>query len=477
MDLKENLMSTKAVLDQMQLIVGRRGIVKDSDTAPYLQDERGHYFGKAALILKPASVEECSQIISMANKFGIGVIPQGGNTGYCGGATPFDSKKQIILNLSRMNNLREFDEVNSTMTVEAGAVLSTVHALAEKHDLIFPLSMGSKDTCQIGGVLSTNGGGISVLRYGSARNLVLGLEAVLPNGEVLSDLNGLRKDNTGYDLGGLFVGAEGTLGLITAAVLKLYPKPHNREVAIFGVTSTQSACDFLGRAERLSDGRIVSAEYISRESLNMVLANIPGTLDPFDKTLQHMLLVELATSEIDTDLRKILEQLFEEGVISKELITGVIAESGQQETAFWKLRESIPEAERREGGSVKHDISVRISQVPEFLDKAKKLLDNFIPHRLSVFGHIGDGNIHFNLLPPLGVELGVFKDEFAHELTEKVHDLSVQLGGSFSAEHGVGILKRDELLKYKSRVSINLMRTIKRAIDPNNIMNPGKVIE
>lgn len=472
----ENFMDIETALKQIVNIVGRRGFVKGADAGPYLQDERSLFHGEAALVVKPASVEECSQIITIAQDCGIGVIPQGGNTSYCGGATPFDSKRQIILNLSRMNDIREVDPVNSTMTVEAGMVLSDAHTLAQNHNLMFPLSMGSQGSCQIGGVLSTNAGGISVLRYGSARDLVLGLEAVLPNGEILSELKGLRKDNTGYDLKGIFLGAEGTLGVITAAVLKLFPEPRSRQTALLGVATPQAACDLLAQAQQDSDEQVISAEYISRESLNIVLAKIAGTRDPFDESVQHILLLELATSQSETGLRNILEKVLQKGVVSGKVVDGVVAESMRQALEFWKLRESIPEAERCIGGSVKHDISVRISQIPEFLDKAGKMLNSIAPHRLSVFGHIGDGNLHYNLLPPTGSTLKCFKEGPAQKLSDSMHDLAVMLGGSFSAEHGIGVLKCDEFRKYKSPVSIGLMHTLKGALDPRGIMNPGKLL-
>jgi FAD/FMN-containing dehydrogenase len=472
----ENFMDIETALNQIVSVVGLRGLMQGADADRYLQDERGLFHGEAALVVKPASVAECSQIIAIAQESGIGVIPQGGNTGYCGGATSFDSKRQIILNLSRMNNVREVDPVNFTMTVEAGMILTAAHTVAQNHGLMFPLSMGSQGSCQIGGVLSTNAGGISVLRYGSARDLVLGIEVVLPNGELLSELKGLRKDNTGYDLKGLFVGAEGTLGVITAAVLRLFPEPRNRQIALLGVTTPQAACDFLARVRKDSGEQVVSAEYISRESLDIVLDQITGTRDPFDKAVRHVLLLELATSQGDAELRNIFEQILQRGIASGEIINAVIAESGQQASEFWKLRESIPEAERGEGGSVKHDISVRISKIPEFLKKAETILGAIAPHRLSVFGHVGDGNLHYNLLPPIGSTLESFKEGPAKHLSESVHDLAVMLGGSFSAEHGVGILKCDELRKYKSPVAVGLMRTLKRAVDPRGIMNPGKVL-
>jgi len=472
----KNLMNIETALNQIIGIVGQRGLVQGADADPYLQDERALFHGEAALVVKPASVEECSQVIAISQESGIGITPQGGNTSYCGGATPFDSKRQIILNLSRMNHVREVDPINFTMTVEAGMVLAAAQAVAQSHNLMFPLNMGSQGSCQIGGALSTNAGGISVLRYGSARDLVMGIEVVLPNGELLSELKGLRKDNTGYDLKGLFIGAEGTLGVITAAVLKLFPEPRSRQTALLGVSTPQAMCDFLVRVRKGSGEQVIAAEYISRESLDIVLDQIKDTRDPFDETVRHILLLELATSQSEAELRNVFEKILQRGVASGEIINGVVAESGQQALEFWRLRESIPEAERGEGGSVKHDISVRISKIPEFLEKAEAMLGAIAPLRLSVFGHVGDGNLHYNLLPPIGSTLESFKEGPARHLSDSVHDLAVMLGGSFSAEHGVGILKCDELVKYKSPITVGLMRTLKRAVDPRGIMNPGKVL-
>jgi D-lactate dehydrogenase (cytochrome) len=469
-------LDTSTALGQIVGIVGKHGVVQGADAEPFLRDERGLYYGEAASVVRPASTEECARIIKICQEAGIGVVPQGGNTGYCGGATPFDANKQIVLNISRMDRVREMDPVNFSMTVEAGLVLSEAHLMAEEHDLMFPLSMGSQGSCQIGGVLSTNAGGVSVLRYGNARDLVLGLEVVLPNGEILSELKGLRKDNTGYHLEGLFLGAEGTLGVITAAVLKLFPMPHSRQTVLLGVATPKAACDLLRSARCRSVERVVSAEYLSRTSLDLVMMHIEGVRDPFDEPLEHYLLLELAGAETEIELRGVLEQIFKAGSEAGEIVDGVSAESGAQRSAFWALRESIPEAERCDGGSVKHDISVRVSQIPKFLKEAERILSAIAPHRLSVFGHVGDGNLHYNLLPPIGSTLESFKEGSAGRLSDAIHELAVSLGGSFSAEHGIGVLKRDDLKKYQSPVSVDLMQTLKHALDPKDIMNPGKVV-
>ena len=463
-------------LRQIAGAVGEQGVVPAEAAEPLLRDERGLYRGRAAMVVRPGTTRECARVVEICAGAGIGVVPQGGNTGYCGGATPFDGDRQILLSLSRMNRIREVDPVNQTMTVEAGAVLSSAHTAAEEHGLMFPLSMGSEGSCQIGGVLSTNAGGIAVLRYGNARALVLGIEAVLPSGEVLSGLKGLRKDNTGYDLKSLFLGAEGTLGVITAAVLKLVPQPKSRQTVWLAVRTPAAACEVLRQLQRDSGERVVSAEYISRDSSELVLEFVAGTRDPLDRPWPHYLLVEVAGGESQQRLRRTVEAALEAGLEQGDIVDGVLADSGRQRDDLWRLRESIPEAERHSGGSVKHDISVRVSAVPQFIDEAQRRLDALGPCRLSVFGHLGDGNLHFNLRPPPRVALADFAAGPAGAMTAALHDLAVRMGGSFSAEHGIGVLKRGELERYASPVALSTMRAIKTALDPKGIMNPGKVL-
>ena len=446
-----------------------------TDAERFLVDERRLYRGAAALIVQPASVDECARILAICHEAGLGVVPQGGNTGYCGGATPFDAERHVLVSMSRLRRIREVDPVGFTMTAEAGVVLADAQAAAAEHGLLFPLSMGSEGSCQIGGNVSTNAGGLAVLRYGTMRDLVLGLEVVLPNGHVLSELKGLRKDNTGYSLTSLFVGAEGTLGLVTAAVLKLFPQPAARETAWVAVASPAAACALLGRARRESGDRVVSAEYVSRESLELVLRHVAGARDPLDTPYPHYLLLELASSDADGTLRNVLERILTGGIESGDVLDGVIAESGPQRAALWTLRERVPEAERVDG-SVKHDISVRISDVPRFIELAAAELPRIAPHRVSVYGHIGDGNLHYNLLPPQGSTIAEFRERSADVLSHAVHDLAARLGGSFSAEHGVGVLKAGELERYRSPEALALMRAVKRALDPKGIMNPGKVL-
>ncbi|HUQ51380.1 MAG TPA: FAD-binding oxidoreductase, partial [Gammaproteobacteria bacterium] len=344
-----------AALERIASIVGPRGVVAHADAAPLLRDERGLYQGAAALVVRPASVEECAGVVRVCHDARIGVVPQGGNTSYCGGATPFDDpwkslegdgeRRQILLSLSRLNRVREVDAIGFTMTTEAGVVLARAQEAARAANLLFPLSMGSEGSAQIGGNLATNAGGLAVLRYGTMRELVLGLEVVLPNGDVLSELKGLRKDNTGYDSKALFLGSEGTLGVITAAVLKLFPEPRSRATAWLAVASIDAACALLGRARRESGDQVVSAEYVSRRSLDLVLRHVDGARDPLGSPAEHYVLLELSSADADERLRATLERVLATGLADGEILDGTIAESEAQRRALWLLRERVPEAE------------------------------------------------------------------------------------------------------------------------------------
>ena len=464
-------------LDRIRAIVGPRGVIDDpADLPAYLIDERQLYAGAAALVVRPANTDEVAQVVSVCRAGGLGIVPQGGNTGYCGGATPDDGDRQIVLCLSRMNRIRAVDDVGFTLTVDAGVVLARAQQAAAERGLLFPLSMGSEGSCQIGGNLATNAGGLAVLRYGNARDLVLGLEVVLPDGRVVHGLSGLRKDNTGYDLKSLFVGAEGTLGIITAAVLKLYPAPNSRQTALLAVADGAAACRLLGRARRASGDAVTSFEYITRPSLELVLANIEGTSNPLDAHYDHYVLIELSGSQTEDALREVTETILMSGIEDGDVLDGVIAESGQQRDKLWRLRESIPEAEKHQGGSVKHDVSVTIDRIPAYLDAAPARIDAICACRFSVYGHIGDGNLHYNLLAPEGVDAAEFKHAHGAALSACVHDLAVEMGGSFSAEHGIGKLKTAALAHYKDPSALAAMRAIKQALDPDGLMNPGKVL-
>ncbi len=466
-------MEVASALERIEAVVGPKGILRQEAAEPLLHDERGLYTGAAAAVVQPASTAECTEIVEICNAARLGIVPQGGNTGYCGGATPFDGERQVLLNLARMNRVRAIDPVGYTMTVEAGVILADAQASAEAEGLLFPLSMGSEGSCRIGGNLSTNAGGLNVVRYGTASELVLGLEVVLPSGEVLSELKGLRKDNTGYDLKSLFLGAEGTLGVITAAVLKLFPQPKSRQTVWLAVPSVGAALKMLGIARQQSGDQVVAAEYVSRASLDLVLAHVADVRDPFDDHYEHYLLLELAGSLSDVASREVVEALMEVGFEASLISDGVFAQSHSQRDALWRLRETIPEAERRENASVKHDISVPIAGIPEFLVAAAARLSDVAEHRLSVFGHIGDGNLHYNLVPPKARDC--FDDGQVAALTQALYEQVNAIGGSFSAEHGIGIFRREELRRYQSDAAFDLMCTIKRTLDPNCIMNPGKL--
>ena len=463
-------------LAQIEAIVGAAGVVADHDLWPaYLNDERGLYQGEAAMIVRPASTAQVSDVMRVCHEHGLGVVPQGGNTGYCGGATPDDANTQVLLSLSRMNAIRAIDTVGFTMTAEAGVVLKAAQDAAAAEDLLFPLSMGSEGSCQIGGNLATNAGGLAVLRYGNARDLVLGLEVVLPDGQIIKGLTGLRKDNTGYDLKNLFVGAEGTLGIITAAVLKLFPRPNARQTAFLAVQDPSAACRLLGMARRHSGDAVTSFEYVSRSALELVLEHIDGTSDPLDTAHDHYVLIELSNGQTEEALREVTESILMSGIEAGDVLDGVIAESGQQRDRLWQLRESIPESQNHAGMSVKHDVSVTIDRIPEYLAAAPERVANVAICRYSVYGHIGDGNLHYNLLAPVGDDPVAFKAQHAENLSTAVHDLAMEMGGSFSAEHGIGKLKKKALAAYKSDSALDAMRAVKRALDPDGRMNPGKL--
>ena len=458
-------------------IVDNSGLLTMSaDMAPYLVDERQRYRGNAIAVVRPASTEQVSAIVRLCLEAGVAIVPQGGNTSLCGAATPFEHGEEILMSLARMNRIREIDAVNYTITVEAGVILADVQRAAEESDRLFPLSLGGEGTARIGGNLSTNAGGTGVLRYGTARELALGLEVVLPDGRVWDGLSGLRKDNTGYDLKQLFMGAEGTLGIITAAVLKLFPRPDKVQTAFVAVPDPRTAVEFLTRARIESGDRVITFELIPRLPLDLVLQYIPGTRDPLANVYEAYVLFELASSQPGEDLRSLLENIVSNAMDAGLALDAAIAESGQQAIDFWRLRESLPEAQKLAGASIKHDVSVPISRIADFLDEASAKVEAAVPGlRVCAFGHLGDGNIHFNLCQPEGEDGAAFESRMA-ELNRVVHDTVVAMRGSISAEHGIGRLRKDELAHYASDVSLDLMRRIKVALDPEGIMNPGKVI-
>ena len=465
------------VIAGLQAIVGAAGVVCGADDCErHLIDERRLYHGRAAAIIKPQTTGELSRVVQACHAAGIGMVPQGGNTGYCGGATPDESGRQVVISLSRMDRIRAIDETGFTLTVEAGVVLADARAAVAEHDLFLPLSMGSEGSCQLGGNLSTNAGGLAVLRYGTAGEMVLGLEVVLADGRIWNGLTALRKDNTGYDLKRLFLGAEGTLGIISAAVLKLFPRPTSLETLWLAVTDLDAACSLLGLARRMTGDCVTSFEYVSRRSLDYVIRRIHGCSDPLEAGYPHYVLLELAAAGAVADLRKVAEDLVQQGFQADFIVDGTIAENERQRRQLWRLRETIPEAEKHEGGSIKHDISVPIGRIGEFTGRAVEAVGKINPAaRLSIYGHIGDGNVHFNVLAPIAGEADKFSQEAA-AFSDVIHGLTVDLQGSFSAEHGVGQLKRDLLASTKDGITLDLMRRLKSALDPAGLMNPGKVL-
>ncbi|GAB4348580.1 MAG: FAD-binding oxidoreductase [Gammaproteobacteria bacterium] len=461
-------------LASLRRIVGPQGLLTaPEDLAPCLTEERGRYHGRALALVRPADTEQTAAVVKVCADSGIPVTPQGGNTGLCGGAVPDGG---IVLNLSRMNRIIEIDPLNYTATVEAGAILADIQQAADAEGCLFPLSLGAEGSCQIGGNLSTNAGGINVLRYGNARDLVLGLEVVLPDGRIWNGLNRLGKDNTGYALKHLYVGAEGTLGVITRAVLKLFPKPVEVETALCGLTDVHDATRLLSRARALSGDAVTGFELISGFAMEITERHIAGCRNPLGSAHPWYVLMELSTSRPDAGLRKVFERLLEESFEAGIIADAAVAENLEQASRFWRLRESIPEAQKREGGSIKHDVSVPVSRVAEFIERGIEAVREAFPGvRPCPFGHLGDGNIHFNITQPAGAEKRRFLEQW-EAMNRIVHDLVASMEGSISAEHGVGLLKVDEIRRYKSPVEIDLMVRIKRALDPDNIMNPGKVV-
>lgn len=468
---------TDAFLTELTKILGPAGLILDKDLmAPYLEEERGLYHGRACAVARPASTDETAQLVRLCAAAGVAVVPQGGNTGLCGGAAPDGSGQQLLVSLQRMNRVRAVDPINFTMTVEAGVILENVQKAALEAGCLFPLSLGAEGSCQIGGNIATNAGGTAVLRYGNTRELVMGLEVVLPDGRIWDGLRRLRKDNTGYDLKQLFIGAEGTLGIITAAVLKLFPKPEDQQTAFCALSDLDQVLALLARARAMTADQISAFELVPRIGLQMGMDLVPGVGDPFDGPHEWYVLMELSSSRREGGLAESLETLLAAALEAGEVVDAVIASSLEQRKALWRIREGIPEAQKRDGGSIKHDVSVPTAAVPDFLRRATQAVLAAEPLlRVVPFGHVGDGNIHFNLSQPPGAEKQAFLGQW-QRMNRIVHDIVVEMGGSISAEHGIGQLKKDELAHYKDPVALELMAKIKAAFDPQGVMNPGKLI-
>ena len=465
------------LIERLGAIVGERGMVSgDHEREPFETDWRGQYHGRAAAVVKPASTEEVARVVTLLAHEKIAMVPQGGNTSLCGASVPDESGTQVVINLSRMNRVREVDTDNNTMTVEAGCVLQALQGVADEHGRFFPLSLGAQGSCEIGGNLSTNAGGTGVLRYGNTRELVLGLEVVLPDGRIWNGLRGLRKDNTGYDLKHLFVGAEGTLGIITAAVMKLFPKPRSHATAFVAIESPAAAVALLSKLRETCGERISGYELIARIGVDLVLKHMPGARDPLPTRHPWYLLVELSDSAEGDALGQVLEESLGAAAEGGLIVDAMIAASEAQRDALWQMREDVSEAQKLDGASIKHDVSVPVSSVAEFIARADAALAARFPDiRIVAFGHVGDGNIHYNCSKSERQEADTFFAQ-ATEVNHVVYEVVNSLRGSISAEHGLGVLKRDEIKLYKSALELELMRSIKNALDPHGLMNPGKVL-
>jgi FAD/FMN-containing dehydrogenase len=465
-----------ALLAELRTIVGDVGLLTDpADTAAYAEDWRRLYQGHTPAVVRPASTAELSAVVTACSRAGVAMVPQGGNTSMVGGATPSGTGDEIVISLARMNRVRAIDPVDLTVTLEAGVTLKAAQNAALEAGCMLPLSISSEGTAQIGGVLATNAGGNNTLRYGNARDLVLGLEVVLPDGQIWSGLRRLRKDNTGYCLRQLFVGAEGTLGIITAAVLKLVPQPREVEVALCTVPSTEAALALYTRFSRHDPAAIQAFEYMSGQGMDFVLRHIPGASLPLP-VAAHYVLIELATPRENAQLRASFEQILMPALEDGVAIDAVLAESQAQRAAIWRLREEHAEAQKREGASVKNDVSVPVSKVPELLARAQKAADALMPGvRMVPFGHMGDGNIHLNFEQPIDMDAASFLAR-DHDLMDMVGEIVKSLDGSFSAEHGVGKLKPYMMPEWRGGAELETMRRIKAALDPRGVMNPGKVL-
>jgi FAD/FMN-containing dehydrogenase len=463
-----------AVLRAIRDAVGPKGWIDEAAALePYLREERGLFRGRCAAVVRPASSEEVARVVALCAEAGVPVVPHGGNTGLVGGGVP---RGGVVLSTARLDRIRAIDPLNRTMTAEAGVILADVQAAADRAGALFPLSLGAEGSCRIGGNLATNAGGINVLRYGNTRDLVLGLEVVLPDGRMWDGLRGLRKDNTGYDLKQLFLGSEGTLGIITAAVLKLFAKPRTSETALAAVPSAEAAVELFRRLNDAAGDALTAFELMARIALDFCVTHIPGCADPFDDRHPWYALLKLTSPRCNDPLREALEEALAEAYEAGVVLDAVVAQNDMQAAGLWRMRESVPEAQKHEGGSIKNDVSVPLPRVAEFIDRASRAVEQALPGiRVVAFGHLGDGNIHFNLSQPLGMDRLAYLAEW-DRMERLVSDIATDLDGSFSAEHGIGELKRAGLLRYKSDIEIELMRRLKRALDPKNIMNPGKII-
>ena len=462
---------TPELLQRFISIVGEKNaIVTASDKARFLVEPRDLWPGESPVVLRPANTEEVSRIMALASKTRTAVVPQSGNTGLVGGQVAIPGMDAVLLSTERMNRIIRLDAADNSITVQAGCILQSIQEEADAADRLFPLSLASEGSCRIGGNLSSNAGGLNVLAYGNARDLCLGLEVVLPDGRIWNGLRALRKDNTGYDLKNLFIGAEGTLGIITAAVLKLYPKPVHYDTAFIAVTSPAAALELLGLVRSMSGNRTIAFELMPRICMEFVLKHTT-VIDPLAEISPWYVLTELADAEPGT-FERIFDAAHDKGLVTD----GTVAHTVAQRQALWDIREKMPDTQKLEGGSIKHDISVPVSKIPAFIEEARAAVEHFMPaSRLVAFGHVGDGNLHFNVSQPIGMDKQEFLDLW-RGMNDAVFAVVEKYNGSISAEHGVGLLKRNRMAHIKSPVELAMMQDIKRLFDPLGIMNPGKVL-
>ncbi|QTN98302.1 FAD-binding oxidoreductase [Brucella sp. 458] len=470
-------MPDTALIERFAAIVGEKNaLTAPEDIAAYLIEQRDLYHGRTPLVLRPGSTEEVAAIMKLATETRTPVVPQGGNTGLVGGQQPDESGAAIILSLGRMNRIRNLDTVGNLVTLEAGVILKNLQDAAEKAGRLFPLSLGAEGSCQIGGNLGSNAGGTAVLAYGNMRELCLGLEVVLPTGEILNDLRYVKKDNTGYDLKDIFVGSEGTLGVITAAVLKIFPQPKGKGVAYAGLRNPEDVLRLFQLATEHAGPSLTGFELMPRVGVEFTVRHVDGVRDPLESPHDWYVLIDISSSRSEEDARTTLETILTEAFENDLIQDAAIAESVAQAQSFWKMREEMSWAQKPEGGSIKHDISVPVASIPAFIHEADAATLDMIPGaRVVCFGHIGDGNLHYNVSQPVGADKEAFLARW-HDLNHRIHTIVASYGGSISAEHGIGQLKREELAFFKQDIALDLMRRIKAAFDPAGIMNPGKVL-
>jgi len=474
-------MVSTAILSDLLAAVGEAAVLTGADTARYNVDHRKLYEGRNRCVVRPGSTAEVAAVVRICAAHGVGMVPHGGNTSYCGGATPDGSGAEVVISLERMKTVRSIDTVGGTLVVDAGCTLLQVREAAQSVGRLFPLSLGSEGTCQIGGNLSTNAGGTQVLRHGMMRELTLGLEVVLPDGRVLDQLRQLRKDNTGYDVKQLFIGAEGTLGIITAAALRIGPAAADSLTALVAVDGLDATLTLLGRLRQAFGDLIETFEYMPAGAVGLARRHFPQIPDPFGAEHPALVLVDVPLPSALGGLRDTFTAFLAEEMAAQRVRDAVVAQSVAQAEAFWFLREHIPAAQTREGASLKHDVSLPLDRLAEFERRGLSLIETLVPGGRSIgYGHAGDGNLHFNVSPPLGVaprsaQERAFLDR-KEPLMRALHDLVAELGGSFSAEHGIGRLKVKELERYEDPVALTLMRQIKATLDPGGLMNPGKVL-